>query len=185
MAERTDLPIYQVHLWIRQIGPMIWRRVLVRRESTLAQFHDVIQIVFGWSDAHLHHYRIHGRDYGVSRDGGPWFSQDACQVHLADFQSRSNERFLYEYDFGDCWQHEVRIERGLEEQRKRTYPVCIGRAGRRGLAVSRIGEGPLREVKKDGGPAHRVVVEDPGFDVRQGRCGRWCSNRSGRGTRRR
>ena len=98
-------------LWIRQISPMIWRRLLVRSESTLAQLHDIIQIAFGWSDSHLHRFRIHGRDYGVSRPGGPGFSQDARQVRLADFQFRRNERFLYEYDFGDSWQHEVRIER--------------------------------------------------------------------------
>jgi hypothetical protein len=115
MAEPMDHPIYQVHLWIRQISPMIWRRVLVHRESTLAQLHDVIQIVFGWSDEHLHRFRIHGRDYGVRRDGGPGFSQDARQVRLGDFRFRPNERFLYEYDFGDRWQHEVRIERGLDE----------------------------------------------------------------------
>src|SRR5512135_59177 len=126
MTSQAIPPIYKLHLWIRQISPMIWRRVLVRRESTLAQLHDVIQIVFGWSDAHLHRCRIHGRDYGVSRDGGPWFSQDARQVRLVDFQFRLNERFLYEYDFGDRWQHEVRIERRLEEQPKRTYPLCIG-----------------------------------------------------------
>jgi hypothetical protein len=66
MAERTDSPIYQLHIWIRQISPMIWRRILVRGESNLAQVHDVIQILFDWSDAHLHRFRIHGRDYGVT-----------------------------------------------------------------------------------------------------------------------
>ena len=126
MANWTDPPIYQVHLWIRQISPMIWRRVLVRSDSTLAQFHDIIQIVFGWSDSHLHRFRVHGRDYGVSRHGGLGFSQDARQVRLVDFQFRHNERFLYEYDFGDRWQHEVRIERGLEDQPKQAYPVCVG-----------------------------------------------------------
>jgi hypothetical protein len=59
----------------------------------------------------------------------PWFSQDAGQVRLAEFQFRRNERFLYVYDFGDSWQHEVRIEGGLPEEPKRTYPVCVG--GRR------------------------------------------------------
>jgi hypothetical protein len=34
--------------------------------------------------------------------------------------------FLYEYDFGDSWQHEVRIELGLPEEPKRSYPVCVG-----------------------------------------------------------
>jgi hypothetical protein len=129
MTEGADPSIYQLHIWIRQISPMIWRRVLVRRESTLAQLHDVIQILFDWSDTHLHRFRIHGRDYGISRPGGLWFSQDAGQARLGDFQFRRNERFVYEYDFGDSWQHEVRIERGLPEDPKRRYPICVG--GRR------------------------------------------------------
>jgi pRiA4b ORF-3-like protein len=48
------------------------------------------------------------------------------EVHLADFHFRPNERFLYEYDFGDLWQHVVRVERWRPLDRKRTYPVCIG-----------------------------------------------------------
>jgi hypothetical protein len=126
MTSQAIPPIYRLHLWIHQISPMIWRRALVRSESTLAQLHDVIQILFNWSDAHLHRFRIHGRDYGVSRPGGPGFSQDAHLVRLGDFQFRPNERFLYEYDFGDSWQHEVRIEQGLSEEPTRRYPICVG-----------------------------------------------------------
>src|SRR5512135_1482382 len=129
MTSQAIPPIYKLHIWIRQISPMIWRRVLVCGESTLAQLHDVIQILFDWSDAHLHRFRIHGRDYGISRPGGLRFSQDAGQARLGDFQFRRNERFLYEYDFGDSWQHEVRIERELPEEPKRRYPICVG--GRR------------------------------------------------------
>jgi hypothetical protein len=73
MASETILPIYQLHVWIRRISPMIWRRLLVRSDSTLAQLHDILQIAFGWTDAHLHRFRIHGRDYGLSRVGGPTF----------------------------------------------------------------------------------------------------------------
>jgi hypothetical protein len=91
----TEPPIYLLHIWIRQISPMIWRRVLVRSESSLAHLHDIIQILFDWTDDHLHRLRIHGRDYGISRPGGPGFSQDAGQVRLGDFQFRRNERFLY------------------------------------------------------------------------------------------
>ena len=126
MTNQTTPPIYLLHLWIRPISPMIWRRVMVRSETTLAQLHDVIQILFDWSDTHLHRFRIHGRDYGVSRPGGLWFSQEAGQVRLVDFQFRRNERFLYEYDLGDSWQHQVRIERELPEEPKRSYPICVG-----------------------------------------------------------
>ncbi|HEX7551690.1 MAG TPA: hypothetical protein VF579_14070 [Candidatus Methylomirabilis sp.] len=37
-----------------------------------------------------------------------------------------NERFLYEYDFGDLWHVEVRIKRRVLIEAHRTYPVCIG-----------------------------------------------------------
>jgi hypothetical protein len=129
MADQTIPEIYLLHLWIRQISPMIWRRLLVRSDSTLAALHDTIQIAFGWSDSHLHRFHIHGRDLGVARVGGPSFSTDARQVRLDSFQFRTNERFLYEYDLRDSWQHQVRVERRLTVEPKRTYPVCIG--GRR------------------------------------------------------
>jgi Plasmid pRiA4b ORF-3-like protein len=69
MADQTIPEIYLLHVWIRQISPMIGRRLLVRSDSTLAALHDTIQIAFGWTDSHLHRFRIHGRDRGVSSIG--------------------------------------------------------------------------------------------------------------------
>ncbi|MDE3181012.1 MAG: plasmid pRiA4b ORF-3 family protein [Acidobacteriota bacterium] len=108
---------------------MIWRRLLVRSDSTIADLHYTLQIAFEWSGLHLHRFHIHGQDYGISLIGGPVFFSDPRKVHLGDFQFRINERFLYEYDFGDRWEHEVRIERRLAAEAKTIYPVCI--AGRR------------------------------------------------------
>jgi Plasmid pRiA4b ORF-3-like protein. len=87
----------------------IWRHLLVRSDSTLADLHFIIQIAFDWTDFHLHRFRIRGKDYGISRVGGPWFSNNARDVWLADFRFRINEWFLYEYDFSDGWQHQVRL----------------------------------------------------------------------------
>ena len=47
MADETIPEIYLLHVWIRQISPMIGRRILVRSDSTLAALHDTIQIAFG------------------------------------------------------------------------------------------------------------------------------------------
>jgi hypothetical protein len=46
--------IYQLRIWIQEISPQIWRRLLVRSDSTIAQLHDTLQIAFGWTDEHLH-----------------------------------------------------------------------------------------------------------------------------------
>jgi hypothetical protein len=118
-------------VWIRQISPMIWRRLLVGSDSSIADLHHTLQIAFGWSDSHLHRFHIHGRDYGISTR--------AKQVRLADLRFRINERFLYEYDFGDAWLHEVRIEQCLPLDAG-VYPHCIG--GRRQAPPEDCG-GPL------------------------------------------
>jgi Plasmid pRiA4b ORF-3-like protein len=127
MSEPSSIiEVYQLHVWLREITPLIWRRLLVRSDSSIADLHDTLQIAMGWDDAHLHRFRIRGTDYGSSRIGGIGFRDDPHQVRLDDFHFRPNECFLYEYDFGDLWQHVVRVERRLPWDRKRIYPVCIG-----------------------------------------------------------
>jgi Plasmid pRiA4b ORF-3-like protein len=69
---------------------------------------------------------IHGKDYGISRIGGLGFSDDPHRVHLADFGFQVRERFLYEYDFGDGWQHDLRVEAISDIDPRRRYPVCLG-----------------------------------------------------------
>jgi hypothetical protein len=71
---------------------------------------------------------IRGKEYGLSRIGGSTFRTDAKKALLSQFHFRVNERFLYEYDFGDLWQHQIRFE-GIEPVgEKKLYPVCVGGA---------------------------------------------------------
>lgn len=129
---------YQFRVVLRGVSPLIWRRVLVRGDTTVSDTHAAFQVVLGWSDEHLHRFVIHGKDYGISRIGGIGFHDDPCRVRLADFSLRVRERFFYEYDFTDGWQHDVRVEQILPPEPGRTYPVCVG--GRR--AVPPEGCGP-------------------------------------------
>jgi hypothetical protein len=113
-----------------RVSPMIWRRLLVRSDSTIADLHYTLQIAMGWTDSHLHRFQIYGREFGVYQSGGPIFDAPAEKVRLADFCFRLRERFLYEYDFGDRWQHDVRLERIQSLEPDKIYPICIG--GKRG-----------------------------------------------------
>lgn len=124
--EKTPVEVYQLRVWIREISPAIWRRVLVRSDSTIQDLHYTLQLVLGWSDFHLHRFVIHGKEFGVSRSYVPGFPDRADQVQLADFNFRLRERFLYEYDFGDLWQHEIRLEQKLPLEKGKSYPFCIG-----------------------------------------------------------
>lgn len=57
--------IYQLRIWIKGISPMIWRRLLVKSDSTTADLHHTIQITMGGDDDHLNQFIIRGKSYGV------------------------------------------------------------------------------------------------------------------------
>lgn len=121
-----SIEIYQFRIWIKGISPMIWRRILVSSSSSLADLHYAIQITMGWSDIHLHQFDIWGKGYGLCYEGGGSFPDNARKVYLQDFQFRINEKFVYEYNFFDHWKHEIRVEKKLPIDFRKTYPICIG-----------------------------------------------------------
>ncbi|HEY7126681.1 MAG TPA: hypothetical protein VH540_22275 [Ktedonobacterales bacterium] len=68
MTTSTPLvEVYQFRVWIREISPQIWRRLLVQSDSTIADLHAILQISFGWTDDHLHwagDAQLHGHESG-------------------------------------------------------------------------------------------------------------------------
>jgi hypothetical protein len=125
----ASAPVYQLKIVLRDCSPLIWRRLLVPSDTTIAQLHAIVQTAMGWEDVHLHRFWVHGQEYGIYRDGGIWFDDDPYTVTLADFKLRPGERFLYEYDMGDFWQHDLRLEAMLPRDPRKTYPVCTAGAG--------------------------------------------------------
>jgi len=125
MPEPPEPNIYQLKVVLLGISPIIWRRLLVRSDSTIADLHDTLQITFGWSDDHLHCFIIHGRQYGIAYLGGIDFRDDPRRIKLSDLGLRVKEKFFYEYDFNDQWRHLIRVEAILPMEPDRFYPVCI------------------------------------------------------------
>src|SRR5579863_5933165 len=56
--------IYQCKVALIGITPLIWRRVQVTGDYTLAQLHRVLQVVMGWENYHLYMFRIGSKKYG-------------------------------------------------------------------------------------------------------------------------
>lgn len=122
------IQVYQFHVLLLQISPAIWRRFLVRSDSSIVDLHYTLQIIMGWEDLHLHRFVHHGKEYGITKPGGTWFDADPTQILLSDLHLRLKERFLYEYDFRDFWQHQLRLERVLPFDPTKSYPVCLAGA---------------------------------------------------------
>jgi hypothetical protein len=109
--------VYQLRVVLRRISPLIWRRLLVRSDATIADLQATLHIALGWSYEHLNRFVIHSREYGLSHIGRIGFRDDPRQVRLADLGLRVRERCLYEYGFTDGWQHDVRLEQILQSNR--------------------------------------------------------------------
>jgi hypothetical protein len=90
--------VYQLRVVLAGISPLVWRRLLVPAETSIADLHEILQIAFGWSDEHLHRFTIHAVEYGLWRPGSAGFSRDSRQVRLDSFGLRRGERFTYEYN---------------------------------------------------------------------------------------
>jgi hypothetical protein len=117
--------IYELRLVLAGISPMIWRRLLVSSETTIAQLHHYIQVSFDWSGEHLHRFRIHGKDYGIAYLGGISFDDNPHAVPLSRFRLHPRESFRYEYDFIANWRVDIRLEEILPQD-QRVLPVCVG-----------------------------------------------------------
>ena len=129
------MPLYQLKITLKWSKPPIWRRVVVRADMTLDRLHHVIQIAMGWTNSHLHQF-IAGRGFAVTYYGTPdpesagMGSQTLNEKRytVAQLAPAPKRKFIYEYDFGDGWQHEVVAEKILPSDPAFKHLICLGGA---------------------------------------------------------
>src|SRR5664279_5527120 len=68
--------VYQLRVVVRGVSPLIWRRLLIPADTTIADLHAVLQVAIGWTGTHLHRFVVQGREYGIGYVGGPSFDAD-------------------------------------------------------------------------------------------------------------
>ncbi len=107
----------ELEISLRYIKPRIWRRFVVPGRIKLHRLHDVIQAVMGWSDCHLHSFRAGHHEYVMrDPDDDGWqetlsdtIIHDERKHTLADLVSAKGDKFSYTYDFGDDWEHDLKV----------------------------------------------------------------------------
>src|SRR5215831_15158807 len=87
MLATPNTVIYQLRITLRGISPLIWRRLLVRAETSLAELHHILQLALGWTNSHVHRFITHGKEYGIAYEGGMGFADAPRRIRLADFIS--------------------------------------------------------------------------------------------------
>ena len=122
---RPNQLVYQLKVSLIGIKPPIWRRIQITGDTTLDVLHGILQMAMGWFGEHLYEFKVHGTSYGdpsVLLEGEV---VDEKAVNLNWLISQEQEKFLYIYDFGDYWEHDILIEKILPIEEGTHYPVCI------------------------------------------------------------
>ena len=134
---RPRVMTYRVRLDLLDAKPPIWRRLDVASDLYLDDLHVVIQAAMGWSDSHLYAFAAGGRvfmpgsfqflnefDVAEGERGTP-----EAQVRLDEVQRGPGDRLWYTYDFGDGWEHVLKLESVLTRRAGDSAFRCVWGAG--------------------------------------------------------
>lgn len=133
----------QLTLKVTLLGsePGIWRRVEVHSGLTLHELHMVIQYIFDWDDSHLYQFMVppggkltqkamrEAKRY-LLLPSDPIFDLDepdhpADKALVGHVLNKDQKQIIYEYDFGDSWEHLVKVEKRQAGGDQEHIPQCL------------------------------------------------------------
>jgi Plasmid pRiA4b ORF-3-like protein len=122
--------VYQFKITLLESHPPIWRRIQVK-DCTLDKLHEHIQTAMGWTNSHLHHFKVREQLYGdpmlMAENMEEMDYMDSTTTKISEILPATGKRFRfrYEYDSGDSWYHEVLFEGIVRLDSKAKYPLCL------------------------------------------------------------
>ena len=129
--------VLQLKVTLRGTRPPIWRRFQVPGSMQLSRLHAVLQVVMGWMDGHLHQFRVGDTYYGRPDPEFGCEHKNESKFRVDQVLGRPKARMVYEYDFGDGWEHDVVLESVTTASRGVRYPLVL--AGKRRCPPEDVG----------------------------------------------
>ena len=119
---RDDVVTYRVRVELTGAEPPVWRRFDIASNLFLDRVHDVLQVVMGWDDYHLHQFASGDEVHHPQAENYVMpsaFDEDVVgiderRVRLDEVLVEPGDRLYYEYDFGDSWSHTLDLEAVLD-----------------------------------------------------------------------
>ena len=118
------MPILQIRVDLSGIRPPVWRRLRVPGDLTLRGLHETLQASFDWIGHHLWLFQAGRREWDCDPEEGGTESPD--RVTLREVAPAPGAKLLYLYDFGDGWEHVIRVEKVLPPDPQLAHPVVVG-----------------------------------------------------------
>ena len=123
--------IARLKITLDDVKPAVLRRIEVPFNIRLDRLHLAIQAAMGWTNTHL--YEIRARDVGWGIPDRDWGDGplDARKANLGDvLEDVGTKTLRYLYDFGDGWEHTIKVERLIDPEPGALYPRLIEASGR-------------------------------------------------------
>jgi len=124
MAQPPGQNVFQLRAQLKRVDPVVWRRLLVPGSVRLDKLHLMLQAAMGWTNSHLHCFRFGDLTYGTQFDDNPLDELDETEVSVLRVLN-DQRRFVYEYDFGDSWEHDVVVEDRSNLRLGLKFAVCL------------------------------------------------------------
>ncbi|MCA3279243.1 MAG: plasmid pRiA4b ORF-3 family protein [Roseomonas sp.] len=124
------MKIARLKITLDDVEPRVMRRVDVPFDIRLDRLHLVIQVAMGWTNSHLFEFRLGETGWSIPNRDFPDDAEDARKASLATLLTEyGKKKFDYIYDFGDCWEHTIAVEKILESVPGQEYPCLIEAEG--------------------------------------------------------
>jgi hypothetical protein len=129
------MTIARLKITLDDVEPIVVRRIEVPFDIKLSDLHLVIQHAMPWWNYHLYEFRARNHRWGLPDPDFDWPDMPrvlpAKGSSLAELIATAGTRtFKYLYDFGDGWEHKVRIEKTCEPVADAIYPRLVDASGR-------------------------------------------------------
>lgn len=112
---------YQLKITVKNSHPPIWRRVIVPENITFYDLDNIIEEMFGWEHNHMFSFDFKWEE--ISFIGTPIPDPEDTADECIDDWVREGETFSYIYDFGDHWEHTIKVEKVVAYDKR--YPVVL------------------------------------------------------------
>ena len=123
--------IARLKITLDDVKPIVLRRVEVPATLRLDRLHLAIQAAMGWTNTHLYEILARGTGWGIPDPDWGDGPLDARKARLIDvLEDVGTKTLKYLYDFGDGWEHTVKVERIAAPEPGAAYPRLIEAAGR-------------------------------------------------------
>lgn len=118
--------MYQLKVTLLETDAPIWRRLRIPADTTLRRLHQILQVTMGWTDSHLHMFTAGGVHYAKPDPEWEFEVRDEGRVRIEQVMREEGEAFIYEYDLGDSWSHQVALEGIWPHEALGQAVVCLG-----------------------------------------------------------